>query len=79
MTLEAIKRAIAELPPTEKTALAHWLNAQDSEAWDKQMEADFSEGGAGMALLDQWDAEIKSGESLPLEEFLTQRKAQPDS
>jgi hypothetical protein len=68
----AIKEAIAELPPAEKTTLANWLNAQDSEAWDRQIEADFSEGGAGMALLHQWAAE--AGESMPLEEFLTERQ-----
>jgi hypothetical protein len=45
MTLEAIKEAIAALPPAEKTTLASWLNAQDSEAWDRQIEADFSDGG----------------------------------
>jgi len=61
MTLEAIKEAIAELPNTEKTSLATWLNAQDDEAWDRQIEADFSAGGAGMALLEQWDSEIASG------------------
>jgi hypothetical protein len=38
------------------------------------MESDFSEGGAGMALLEAWDAEIKRGEVVALEEFLAQRK-----
>jgi hypothetical protein len=73
MTLEAIKEAIAELPHTEKTSLMSWLNAQDAEAWDRQIEADFSEGGAGMALLEQWDSEIANGESISLDEFLRQR------
>jgi hypothetical protein len=73
MTLEAIKQAITELPEEEKTSLVAWLNEQDAKAWDKQIEADFSEGGAGMALLDTWDAEIKAGRSVPLEEFLAQR------
>jgi hypothetical protein len=79
MTLEAIKEAIAELPPTEKTTLVSWLNAQDSEAWDRQIEADFSEAGAGMALLDQWDAEIKTGTSVSLDQFLSSsNKSQSD-
>ncbi len=60
MTLEAIKDAIAQLPEDDKTSLASWLNAQDNEAWSQQIEADFSEGGAGTALLEQWDAEIRS-------------------
>ena len=75
MTLEAIKEAIIELADTDKAALVSWVNRQDAQAWDKQMEADFSEGGAGMALLRQWDAEIGSGNSISLEEFLQQPEA----
>ena len=74
MTLEAIKEAIAELPDTEKTSPVSWLNAHDAEAWDRQIEAGFSEGGAGMALLEQWDSEIANGESISLDEFLRQRQ-----
>jgi hypothetical protein len=74
MTLEAIKQAITELPAEAKTSLVTWLNEQDAKAWDRQIEADFSEGGAGMALLESWDAEIKAGKSMPMEEFLAQRE-----
>jgi len=74
MTLESIKQAVIELPGVEKTSLVAWLNEQDAKAWDEQTEADFSEGGAGMALLESWDAEIRGGGSEPLEEFLTQRE-----
>lgn len=58
MTLEAIKEPIAGLPPTDKATLVTWLSAQNDEEWNRQMEADFSEGGAGMPLLAQSDAEI---------------------
>lgn len=74
MTLEAIKKVIKELPQEEKDSLVGWLIQQDAEAWDKQIEEDFSECGAGAALLERWDAEIKAGKSLPLEEFLARRK-----
>lgn len=74
MTLEAIKQAITALPEDEKTSLAVWINEQDAKAWDKQIEDDFSEGGAGLSLLETWDAEIKAGTSVPLEEFLAQRE-----
>ena len=74
MTLEVIKQAIAELPEREKTSLVVWLNARDAQAWDRQIERDFSQGGAGMALLEEWDAEIKAGNQMPLEEFLVQRE-----
>ena len=72
--MEVIKQAITELPEEEKTSLVAWLNEQDAKAWDKQIEADFSEGGGGMALLETWDAEIKAARSVPLEEFLAQRE-----
>jgi len=74
MTLEGIKQAIAELPEGERTSLVAWLNERDAKAWDKQIEDEFSEGGAGMAVLEKWDAEIKTGKSMPLEEFLAQRE-----
>jgi hypothetical protein len=76
MTLEAIKEAIAELPNTEKTSLVSWLNAQDAEAWDSQIEADFADGGAGIALLEEWDAEIATAQSITLDEFLQHRRSQ---
>jgi len=74
MTLEAIKQAIAELPEFEKSSLVVWLNEQDAKWWDKQIEEDFSAGGAGMPLIEKWDAEINVGKSLPLEEFLAHRE-----
>ena len=79
MTLEAIKEAISGLPAPEKTTLIQWLNLQDSEAWDREIEADFSESGAGMALLAKWDAECKAGNSIPLEEFLTEQEKTPET
>lgn len=75
MTLDAIKQAIIELPERDKASLVAWLNAQDAQAWDEQIETDFSEGGTGRALLEVWDAEIKAGGSMPLEEFLAQEEA----
>jgi len=75
MTLDAIKEAIAELPEAEKASLVAWLNEQDAKAWDTQLEQDFSEGGAGLALLETWDAEISAGKVISLEEFLTQQEA----
>jgi len=75
MTLDAIKQAIAGLPDTDKASLVAWLNEQDAKAWDGQIEADFSEGGAGAALLETWDAEIKASGSMPLDEFLSQEEA----
>ena len=74
MTLEAIKQAIKALPQGEQSSLVAWLKQQDAEARDKEIEQDFSEGGAGASLLEAWDAEIKGGKSVPLEDFLAQRE-----
>ena len=74
MTLEAIKQAIADLPEGEKISLVAWLTEQDAKAWDKQIEDDFSAGGAGSALLESWDAEIRGTKSVMLEDFLAQRE-----
>ena len=75
MTLEAIKRAITELPEGDKSSLVVWLNEQDARAWDNQIEEDFSAGGAGIALNERWDAEINAGRSVQLEDFLGHREA----
>jgi len=75
MTLNVIKRAIGELSEEDKASLVAWLNEQDARAWDKQIEADFSEGGDGAAMLEAWDAEIKAAKTMRLEEFLRQRDA----
>lgn len=65
MTLEAIKAVIAELPGADRASLTAGLLQRDGEAWDKQIEANFSEGGRGMALLESWDTEIKAGRASP--------------
>jgi hypothetical protein len=61
MSVEAIKELIEHLPPEEQTALAAWMSERDSKAWDDQIEQDFSSGGAGMALLEEVDAQIEAG------------------
>jgi hypothetical protein len=75
--MEALKNEIEHLPDHEKTALAVWINRQDWLAWDRQIEEDFSEGGAGMPFIAQWDAEIRTGHSVPLEELLGLRNDRP--
>lgn len=76
MTVDAIKDAIGQLSDVEKTILTAWLARQDTESWDKQIEEDFSEGGSGMALVEQWDAEIRAGQTISLEEFLEERNSE---
>ncbi len=67
MSLAEIKNAVAELSDKERTELTAWLLSLNREAWDRQLKADFSTGGAGMTLLEEVDAAIDRGDYKPLE------------
>ena len=71
MTLEALKQAIAELPEEEKTALATWLNEQEMDEWDRQMQKDFSPGGRGVRVVEKVKADIRAGKFRPMDEGRT--------
>jgi hypothetical protein len=75
MTVESIKEAIAGLGAEEKTSLAAWLLEQDATEWDRQMEEDFSPGGAGMALLAEAESDMRAGRVKPMDEFMAEAKA----
>jgi hypothetical protein len=75
MTVESIKEAISELGAEEKTSLAAWLIEQDAAEWDRQMEEDFLPGGAGMALLEEAEADVRAGRVKPMDEFLADEEA----
>jgi hypothetical protein len=80
MTLQAIKEAITELSPAEKTRLAAWLLQQDMEEWDRQIEENFSPGGRGLELLEEAKADVREGRVKPMDEFLAKaRRTQPES
>jgi hypothetical protein len=67
MTVEAMKKAIAELPADARTHLASWVVEQDLKEWDQQIEEDFSPGGRGMALLKEAEGDIRAGRVRPLD------------
>lgn len=62
MTVDTIKDLIEGLPPADQAALATWIGRRDAYAWDAQIARDFTEGGAGMALLEEVDALIDTGD-----------------
>jgi hypothetical protein len=68
MDLAAIQHAIEELPREQQEALAAWLAERDQEAWDAQIERDFSAGGAGRVLLEEMKEDARAGKFRPLEE-----------
>jgi hypothetical protein len=53
MDLAQIQHVIEELPADDQTVLAAWIVDRDLDRWDKEIEEDFSPGGAGMELLDK--------------------------
>jgi len=65
MTVDAIKQAIASLPEETQVALAAWLNLQTMDAWDKEMQRDFSPGGRAYHVVNRARAQIHSGEFRP--------------
>lgn len=75
MTVDAIKDAIAQLPEYERHSLAAWLNDLDYDDWDKEMVADFSPGGRGMALVEKVRQDIAQGKAVPFEEGREQARA----
>ena len=50
----------------ERANLAAWLDRLDHEAWDAEMERDFSSDGPGMKILKEVDEEIAKGSFKPL-------------
>ncbi len=68
MTVEVLKEAITDLSEDDKVALAAWLNMQTMDAWDQQMQRDFSPGGRGYHLVNKVKADIRAGKFRPMAE-----------
>ena len=73
MSLDAIKKAIEQLPMDQQAALASWLTERDWAAWDQQIEHDFSPVGRGARFLAELDRSIDEGETQPMEVGLANR------
>jgi hypothetical protein len=74
MTVEAIKAAIGQLTEPERRELADWLEQLEEQAWDAEMEQDFSPGGPGHHLVEKINQEIDQGKFTPLEKGLRSRR-----
>jgi hypothetical protein len=74
MTIDAIKDAITGLPQDAQLALAAWLNVQTMDAWDKEMQSDFSHGGRGHQVVERVKAQISTGQFQPVAEGKNPRK-----
>jgi hypothetical protein len=74
MTVEAIKAAIEHLTETERHAVAEWLQEIEEQAWDAEMERDFSPAGRGHSLVDKINHDVDGAKFSSLEEGLRSRQ-----
>jgi hypothetical protein len=74
MTVEAIKAAIGQLTEPERRELADWFEQLEEDAWDAEMEQDFSAGGRGRHLVGKVNQEIDQGKFTPLDKGLHSRR-----
>ena len=61
MSLAEIKTAVDALPPEELAELAAFIRERDQAAWDRQIDADFAEGGRLQSVVEEVDADIRAG------------------
>jgi hypothetical protein len=66
-----------QLAEPERRELADWFEQLEEQAWDVEMEQDFSLGGRGNHLVGRVNQEIDEGKFTPLEKGLRSRQEQP--
>ncbi len=67
MTVDAIKAAIEQLQEADRLTLANWLEEQSQEAWELEIERDFSASGRGHQILEKVKQQIDQGEFTPMD------------
>jgi hypothetical protein len=67
VSLAEIEDAVDTLSPGELAELASFVRQRENAAWDRQIDADFAEGGRLQPLLDEVREDIRAGrlEALP--------------
>jgi hypothetical protein len=61
VSLSEIKNAVEALSPEELAELAAFIRARDDAAWDRQIDADFAEGGRLSTVAEEIRADIRTG------------------
>jgi hypothetical protein len=56
-----IKTAVGALSPEELAELAAFIRERDQAAWDRQIDADFAEGGRLHRVVEDVRADIRAG------------------
>jgi hypothetical protein len=66
--LQIIKEEIEHLTAAERRELADWFAELEAQAWEMEIERDFSPGGAGMPFLEEMKADARAGKFKPFKE-----------
>ena len=61
MSLAEIKTAVDALSSEELAELAAFIRERDQAAWDRQIDADFAEGGRLHSVAEDVRADIRAG------------------
>lgn len=61
VSLSEIKTAVDALSHDELTELAAFIRQRENCAWDKQIDADFGEGGRLSSLAEEARADLRAG------------------
>jgi hypothetical protein len=61
VSLAEIKDAVDALSPGELAELASFIRERENAAWDRQIDADFDEGGRLRPVLDEVREDIRAG------------------
>ena len=62
MSLAEIKEAVDSLSPGELAELSVFIRQREDAAWDRQIDADFAEGGRLRPLLEEVREDIRAGQ-----------------
>jgi hypothetical protein len=61
MSLAEIKSAVDSLSPEELAELAAFIRQRDNAIWDRQIDADFAEGGRLHEIVGEVRADARTG------------------
>lgn len=62
MSLTELKQAVHELSPHELAELAAFIREEDANAWNAQIDEDFSEGGRLRGVMEEVRNDLRCGQ-----------------
>ena len=66
VSVTEIKKAIDALSPSELAELATFIRQREDAAWDREIDADFAEGGRLRSVVNEVREDIRSGNTQDL-------------